>query len=916
VQDACIHADNAPVHCDSGANCTKQWDHNWVHDCREKCVRCDDNSRGCDINHCVVFNCGQPLRNGAPAGILVKGDRNKVWACTIFNASTGGQGDLVGITEFGQNKHSLFLNVAAERIATRGGLPLSCNSTNFTGGLVTGNISTYLVDPSRHHFMPKQTSPLFGRGVVHAPEAPTNTSAHLNVGAYQSLDSWHPGCTFHPRCKLDDSGKDFVPETRTRLHSAAGRHFATVQSCVDAAARSPAGGTCLLGAGTHRESVIFPTTRAGPVTLAGQPDGSSTLTGSMQVNSSWILRGKGVYEARLPEGTWTDQLFVDGVMAFEARWPNTNLTSVLNQSSWAVSINSSSPSLTDPRSLGFVSAPSVAATGLNFTGAMMTLNAGTRVWTWTRRVVKHTPGESTLWYRGGLMPERGRASKLPTLFFLSGPQLLDSPMEWWLDTSRAVLALRLHGSVSPAGARVEIKQRSRCISTGVWPAHRSPHISPPIHIANLSLQACTFDLADCHSCSVRTVSLRYPSHTSQIYFRDFPKPDTLRPIVVTTLSGNDSLIERLHLQHSSITGLLLLGNRNTARDILIESTNWLGSLDFPAVQIGFAAMLCNNSNATNFDPAVCGHDRRLLATSTRKLGTSAASMWYHGRRPAGEGNVLTRLTVARTGGGAVVTSQFSNEVSWSRIVDGQLIGLDQAGIHADNLGAHGFPQDAAPLCALPETNSRTLIGPQSGGNCSKQWHHNWIFRQREKCVRGDDGTVGLSVHHSVIYDCGLGSPAMSSQRASPAGVLLKGDHNAFYQNVVWNTRGQGDLVVDTRHGPPCTKAGCVPENMHSVFLNSAQRRIATKGPHGWRNGTFNASVSVVGGMVHAENVSQLGLRDPANFDFRPTRGSLLRGAGVHYPPYVSEARPDVGAYQSSEPLWIAGCNFHPRCDAR
>ena len=34
-----------------------------------KCVRCDDNSRSCDINHCVVFNCGQPLQNGAPAGI-------------------------------------------------------------------------------------------------------------------------------------------------------------------------------------------------------------------------------------------------------------------------------------------------------------------------------------------------------------------------------------------------------------------------------------------------------------------------------------------------------------------------------------------------------------------------------------------------------------------------------------------------------------------------------------------------------------------------------------------------------------------------------------------------------------------------------------------------------------------------------
>ena len=390
---------------------------------------------------------------------------------------------------------------------------------------------------------------------------------------------------------------------------------------------------------------------------------------------------------------------------------------------------------------------------------------------------------------------------------------------------------------------------------------------------------------------------------AQVFFRDFPRP-TPRPIIVTTLSGNDSLIANLHLRHSSITGLLIIGHRNTAREILIESTNWLGSLDFPAVQIGFSAMRCNSSNASNFDPGICGHDLSLHARPT--LGASARY-----RSPAGESNVLTRLTVAGTGGGAIVTSQLANEVSFSRIVDGQLIGLDQAGIHADNLGAHGFPADPLPLCVQPKSG---LLA--TGGNCSKFWHHNWVFRQREKCVRGDDGTVGLHVHHNVIFDCGIGPPSMSSQRASPGGAMFKGDWNSFYQNTIWNTRGQGDLVVDTRHGPSCSVTGCAAENSHSVFLNSAQRRIATKGPHGWRCGNFSASVGIVGGMVHADNLTELNLRNPANFDFRPAPGSLLRGAGVKYPPYVSSIRPDVGAYQGDELAWIAGCTFHPDCDPR
>ena len=70
--NACLHADNTPTDCGT-QNCSKEWHHNWVHDCREKCVRCDDGSESCSVHHAVVFNCGMPLRNGAPAGILLKG---------------------------------------------------------------------------------------------------------------------------------------------------------------------------------------------------------------------------------------------------------------------------------------------------------------------------------------------------------------------------------------------------------------------------------------------------------------------------------------------------------------------------------------------------------------------------------------------------------------------------------------------------------------------------------------------------------------------------------------------------------------------------------------------------------------------------------------------------------------------------
>ena len=39
-------------------NCTKYWHHNWVHDCREKCMRGDDFTWQLHGHHLVIYNCG------------------------------------------------------------------------------------------------------------------------------------------------------------------------------------------------------------------------------------------------------------------------------------------------------------------------------------------------------------------------------------------------------------------------------------------------------------------------------------------------------------------------------------------------------------------------------------------------------------------------------------------------------------------------------------------------------------------------------------------------------------------------------------------------------------------------------------------------------------------------------------------
>jgi hypothetical protein len=56
--DACVHADNSMTSCgypNSTDSCTKTWHHNWVHDCREKCMRGDDYTWQLHGHHLVIW---------------------------------------------------------------------------------------------------------------------------------------------------------------------------------------------------------------------------------------------------------------------------------------------------------------------------------------------------------------------------------------------------------------------------------------------------------------------------------------------------------------------------------------------------------------------------------------------------------------------------------------------------------------------------------------------------------------------------------------------------------------------------------------------------------------------------------------------------------------------------------------------
>lgn len=97
----------------------------------------------------------------------------------------------------------------------------------------------------------------------------------------------------------------------------------------------------------------------------------------------------------------------------------------------------------------------------------------------------------------------------------------------------------------------------------------------------------------------------------------------------------------------------MVGSNNTITECLFEDLTWLGTLDFPAIEIGFGDSQ-PTQQLTSSLPTV-GNDNRVLHTTVRRVGEMG-----------------------------ILTSQRSNEIAFTHVHHTGLIGLDSAALHADN----------------------------------------------------------------------------------------------------------------------------------------------------------------------------------------------------------------------------------------
>ncbi|HUT28873.1 MAG TPA: right-handed parallel beta-helix repeat-containing protein [Sedimentisphaerales bacterium] len=288
------------------------------------------------------------------------------------------------------------------------------------------------------------------------------------------------------------------------------------------------------------------------------------MDGTEPITGTWAQHNGNIYKTKVADAF--EQLFVDDQMMIEARWPNVRFEQIFDRSAWAKAGQGSR--------YGRMVDPALAETGVDWTGARVTLNVAHQFFTWNRVVDEHAKSSDTFTYAKNLDWITFYADMTTPweddYYYLSGKlEALDSPTEWFLDEGNGQLYLWAGDGRNPSGRKVVYKKRDYAFDISGCDY---------IEVQGFNFFATAFRFNRCNHCVVEKCRLMFPSYRRECYEGVQTKSGFEGEQRCAAVVGGHNTVRNTSIAYASGTGLYVKGESNVVEDCVIHDVSWNGSL--------------------------------------------------------------------------------------------------------------------------------------------------------------------------------------------------------------------------------------------------------------------------------------------------------------------------------------------------
>jgi hypothetical protein len=324
--------------------------------------------------------------------------------------------------------------------------------------------------------------------------------------------------------------------------------FRTIQKAADI---MQSGDTCYIRGGVYRETVTPANSGSSgsPIIFKAYKDEKVTVSGADVLDVSWSVHSVSIYKAKT--NLDFNQLFVDGRMMNEARWPNAKVDSLVFMPRANADEGTNSTTLVDAE----------LPPG-DWNNARVHITHGAEWISDTRKVTNYQPGDRFSFNqaissddKNSYVPQSGNP------YYLYHTLLaLDTATEWYLDENADEVYLWTPDGTSPADYLVEVKQRNYAFNL----SNRSH-----IELRGLNIFSAAVNMSHCEHVVVDSCQVRYSNHIMEA---DGYGTDAVAKNIV---SGSNNVWKNSVIAYSATDGLTMKGgSNNTVTNCIIHDVNY------------------------------------------------------------------------------------------------------------------------------------------------------------------------------------------------------------------------------------------------------------------------------------------------------------------------------------------------------